>query len=270
MNERIGYQRSTGNTAQILKNWALIFIAAGIVGRSIIENRVIHVMDLTPDEQIAFMNSSSSNFALVTSSIILKVLSYCAVPLFLFLLVEGVNHTSSYRNYFLRVTALAVISEIPYDLAMYNRVFYWKEQNPVFGLVLGLIIVFFFKSYGNKGELKSVLLYLFVLFVAIMWIDMLRISDGLYMLILLTVLWLTRKNRRTQLYVSALVACFCVVLPASDTSNSIGSLVYLASPLAFLLVFRYNEEPGEGNRWINYAAYPVLLLSGWIVGRVVF
>lgn len=269
MNERIGYQRIRGNTAQNLKNWALVFLAAGIVGRTIIENRIIGVMDMTVDEQLAFMNSSSSNFALVTSSIILKIASYCAVPLLLFLLVEGVTYTSSYRNYFLRMAALAVVTEIPYDLAMYNRVFYWSDQNPVFGLLLGLLIIFFFKTYA-KGKIKSVLLYLFVLIMSVMWIDMLRISDGLFILILLTTLWITRKNRRMQLYVSALVACFCVVLPASDTNNSIGSLVYLASPLSFLFIFRYNEDPGEGNRWFYYAAYPVLLLSGWLVGRIVF
>lgn len=269
MNERIGYQKPSGNSSQVLKSWGLIFIAAGIIGRAIIENRVIHVMDMSHDELLAFMNASSSNFALVTSSMILKIASYCAVPLFLFLLVEGVTYTSSYRNYFLRIAGLALVTEIPYDLAIYDRAFYWKEQNPVFGLLLGLVIIFFFKTYA-KGKLKSVLLYVFVLFLSIMWIDMLHISDGLFILILLTTLWLTRKNRRTQLYVTALVACFCVVLPAADTDNSIGSLVYLASPLSFLLVFRYNDEPGEGIRWVNYAAYPALLLSGWIVGRVLF
>jgi hypothetical protein len=105
---------------------------------------------------------------------------------------------------------------------------------------------------------------------SILWIDMLRISDGVYMLILLTVLWLTRKSHKVQLYVTALVACFCVALPAADNGSTLGSMVYLASPLSFLMVFRYNEEPGEGNRWVNYVAYPVLLLCGWIVGKVLF
>ncbi len=268
MNERIEPRRVSGNSIQVLRNWALLFLAAGIVGQSIIQNRILNIMELNGEQLLEVMNSSKTNLALATSAIILQVVMYCALPLFLFMLIEGVTHTSSLRNYLLRVAGMALVSEIPYDLAMNGRAFDWADQNPVFGLLLGMVMIYFFKVYC-KGKLKSILITFFVVLVSILWIDMLRIADGLVIVIMTTVLWFTRKSRKVQLYVGALVMCFCVVLPSGDV-GTLGSLRYLAAPMSFLLIFRYNEEPGESGYIFNYAAYPVLLLCVWIAGMVLF
>lgn len=269
MNERITAQRPHGNSGQTLKNWALLFMAAGIIGRAVIENRIISSDASGLAQSLETMELNSGNIALVVSDLILRILNSCAIPLFLFLLVEGAMHTSNFGYYFLRIAGLALVSEIPYDLAMNNAVFYWKEQNPVFGLLFGLIMIYFFKTYA-KGKLKSVLLFIFVTLFSCIWMYILRIYDGMYIIIVTATLWMLRNHRRIQVYIGALVACLCVTLPDFREESITYAMFYMASPLAFLLVFRYNEEPGEGSRWMNYAAYPVLLLSAWIVGIVLF
>jgi hypothetical protein len=43
---------------------------------------------------------------------------------------------------------------------------------------------------------------------------------------------------------------------------------YLASaPVAFIMIHFYNGEPGEGNRYINYLAYPVILLATGLLAK---
>lgn len=269
MNERIAPQNTRGNSGQTLKNLGYLFLAAGIIGTAIIENKLIKGDASTLADSLQNMEASSETMAMVITGVILRVVSCCAIPLFLFLLVEGVMHTKSFGCYFLRIAVLALVSEVPYDLAMHGTPFFFNDQNPVFGLLFGLIMIYFYLVYC-KGKLKSALVYIFVTLICCLWVLIFRVSDGVYMVLLTTTLWITRNSRRMQLYIGALVASFCVTLFDFRAGNTIGSMVYLASPLSFLLVFRYNEEPGEGIRWVNYAAYPALLLSGWIVGRVLF
>ncbi len=269
MNERIAPQNPRGNSGQTLKNLGYLFITAGIIGTAIIENKLIKGDANSLADSLQNMEVSTETMTMVITGVILRLISCCAIPLFLFLLVEGVMHTKSFGRYFLRIAGLALVSEVPYDLVMHSTPFFFKDQNPVFGLVFGLIMIYFYRVYC-KGKLKSALVYLFVTLFCCLWVLIFMVSDGVYMVLLTTTLWITRNYRRMQLYIGALVASFCVALFDFRAGNTIGSLVYLASPLSFLLIFRYNEEQGDGIRWINYAAYPVLLFSIWIVGKVIF
>ena len=47
-----------------------------------------------------------------------------AFPLFAFMIVEGYTRTSNLRKYVKRLLLFAIISEIPFNLAMGSRVFY--------------------------------------------------------------------------------------------------------------------------------------------------
>ena len=64
-----------------------------------------------------------------------------AFPLYCFLLVQGFLYTRSKGKYALRLGILAVISEIPFDLAFQKTVFEFWNNNVFFSLFEGLLLI---------------------------------------------------------------------------------------------------------------------------------
>ena len=74
------------------------------------------------------------------------------MPVFAFLLVEGFQHTSSFKRYLLTMLGFAVVSEIPYDLAMSGSLWSLNSQNSLFTLSICLIMLYGLRLYsGRKG-----------------------------------------------------------------------------------------------------------------------
>lgn len=72
---------------------------------------------------------------------VLRYIGRIAFPLFAFLLVEGYLHTSNIKKYMVRLLIFALISEIPFDFALYSQPFYWGHQNIFWTLFLGLVVI---------------------------------------------------------------------------------------------------------------------------------
>ena len=120
--ERIRDTKSSGITAAALRTWGMVFLAMGIVATGILQNRLLRLGEVSPGQLLQAMQSSDSVMAFATLALVLRAVATCAVPIFALLLVEGARHTGSFRNYFLRVAGLALLSEIPYNLAISGRV----------------------------------------------------------------------------------------------------------------------------------------------------
>lgn len=50
-----------------------------------------------------------------------------AFPIFIFQIIEGVRHTDHPWRYLSRIAVLAVISEVPFDLALFGQWFTWDH-----------------------------------------------------------------------------------------------------------------------------------------------
>ncbi len=73
----------------------------------------------------------------------LRFIGRIAFPIFCFLLVEGVRHTKCHWRYALRLAIFAVLSEVPFDLALFGEVVTWKHQSVMLTLLLGMLPLWF-------------------------------------------------------------------------------------------------------------------------------
>ncbi len=64
-----------------------------------------------------------------------------AFPIFAFQISEGYLHTRDFRRYHRRIALFALLSEIPFDLMMFQTPFYPFHQNVMLTLWLGLLCI---------------------------------------------------------------------------------------------------------------------------------
>lgn len=254
--ERIPQKRPTGLSRGALRMWGMVFLLAGIASRSILQYRMLGLGVISGPELLALLDSNPDMMTVATTALVLQILETCALPIFTFLLVEGFLHTSDLPKYFLRVLAVAVASEIPFDLAVSGKLLDFSMQNPAFGMPLGLLLMLFFRTYPG-ASVKNVLIKVMISVAAVGWAAMLRVEYGACIVLVVLTQFLLWGKPLARNMIGATVAVLC----------GRGSLLMMASPMGFLAVHCYNEEKNtEENRLVNYLAYPVCLLVIAIAG----
>lgn len=252
------YQKPKGFSRQTLRFCGMLFLIAGMIGQAIIQNGILGLNQISVEQLMAALDNPD-NMGFATIAILLMVIQSCAIPVFSFLLVEGFQHTSSLKNYMIRVAGLAVLTELPYNFATTGKVIDLSSRNPVFGMLLCLVVLYLYRHYGEKG-FKNILIKALVTIMALLWVEMLDIADGAGCVIVVAGLWLLRNKSNFRV----LGGCLAMLLA------SVFSPFYLVAPLAFLAIHFYNGEPGEENKVVNYLAYPALLLAVGLVAKLAF
>ena len=254
--ERVKTAPKTGGmNRNLIRTWGLLFLALGVLGRSILQNRLLGLGQISGNQLMELMNGSDEVMIIATIALILQVLETCAVPIFCFLLVDGFQHTSDFKKYILRVAGVAVVSEIPYNLAMSGKFFDMSTRNPAFGLILALIALYFYKKYEEKNR-QNTMIKLMVTFAAIIWTAMLQIEMGICIVFIVAIVWRFRHNTLFQNLSGATASMIC----------SLVSPFFMAAPMGFLIVHFYNGEKGAESKVVNYLAYPVILLVSALIG----
>lgn len=166
-----------------------------------------------------------------------------AFPIFCFLIVEGFLHTHNVWRYASRLSLFALISEIPFDLALKGSWYYPQKQNVYFTLLIGLLVLIGLRFFETS---KRRLLHIFWPLVLIagmyaaFWIDTDYNYKGVF---LIAVLYLLRRERLQQ-------CVGCAVSVAWE----------MPAPIAALPIFLYNGTRGRQMKYFFYWFYPVHLL----------
>jgi hypothetical protein len=185
-----------------------------------------------------------------------------AFPLFCFALTEGLAHTHDRPRYALRLFLFALVSEIPFDLALNDgKVSFVADTNVMYTLFVCFMALWAGDSIrraegdrlpGWAGDVVTI-----ALLAAGAMVDIRLTSDYSWFGILLGgSLYLTRQHRLAQ------VACgtACTVLYCLINARWIE--MYALIGLALILF--YNGKRGRGMKCFFYAFYPghLLILAG--------
>lgn len=177
---------------------------------------------------------------------VMRGIGRCAFPIFCFMLVEGFRYTHSRKKYALRMLLFALLSEVPFDLGLYGRPFYWQHQNVIFTLLIGLLMMITWEKLGNAIHRAQFRVPLQILS-AFGWgllAYLLKTDYDFRGIALIFVFYLFRYTRLTQIIAGALVMFW--EWPAVLSSS-------------VLLLF-YNGKRGKGHKYFFYIFYPAHLL----------
>ncbi len=232
-----------GISGSMLKWIAVVSMAIDHMGAGFLESYVMNAWGGSP---IGTTFSGNWNEILAVDQII-RYIGRPAFPIFCFLLVQGFLHTSDVKKYAVRLGIFALISEIPFDLALHIRPFHWQNQNVFFTLLIGLLAVWFIQSRGN-----TLFARIAGLFLGAGLAEALHTDYGAFGIALIVLLYLLRDRKAMQ---CILGACCCAW--------------EITAPLAFVPIWFYNGERGRQHRWFFYWFYPVHLLVYSMIGMFV-
>lgn len=173
---------------------------------------------------------------------VLRMIGRLAFPIFCFLIVEGFLHTRNVKKYLLRLLVFSLISEIPFDLALYNTWFYPGYQNVYFTLLLGLLALAGIHRYRTCLWKQAL-----VVIAACGGAALLHSDYGAFGVFFIVLLYLLRDDQKSQTIFGCIAICWEV-----------------AAPLAFIPIRMYNGSRGKWNlKYFFYAFYPVHILVLW-------
>jgi len=248
-------KRKRGINARTLRLWGIVFLTAGIVGRGVVQTHMLGVAGDGTQDLLNILSTVPNAMSLATLSIALQAAETCAVPIFAMLLIEGMQNTSDFKAYFLRVLTLAVFSEIPFNLAFSAKFIDLKSRNAVWGILICMFMLYLWKNYDVKSK-KNALIKFLITVVALLWCEMLKVDYGAALVIIVAILWTFRNNTLFFNFAGAAAAMSCTLI----------SPFFLASPMGFLAVHSYNGDEDTNSHKYNYLLYPVLLIIGWAFG----
>ncbi|MBE6976457.1 MAG: hypothetical protein E7439_04590 [Ruminococcaceae bacterium] len=232
-------------TKKHLRVWGFFCVALGIVSQCLIRGGILKLRGMSSPELLELMERSPESMLWITISLALQALESCAIPIFAFLLVKGFCEAENVRKYFCRIVAVAVASEIPYNLAFSGVLLDPGSRNPAFALALGAGMLWLWRYFsGNNGFIKVA-----IALAAVLWCGMLGIVHGPFVIAMTAVIWFSQGKAY-----ATLLSCGAAALGAAL------SPFYLAAPLGVAAVHFYREE--EGNP-VSLLCYPLFLLAGF-------
>ncbi len=240
-------------TADGLKMFACIVMLIQTIGITVIEKGLIHLNQYTQESLNQAMSQDSRLMTLAGIGSIMQLIGGMAISVFAFLLVEGFRNTSDYKKYLITMIITALVSEIPYDLAIRGKVWDLSSQNAMITMCICLIMLKCMELFSDTSGFMGSMVKILIMIAAIVWVSIFRAEYGLCMVLLVTVFYVfdTRNVLKTVLG--------CII-----------SLMYVTGPIAFYGIWCYNGVRKDRiNKYVYYAFYPLHLLVLGVIAKFV-
>ncbi len=202
---------------------------------------------------IAFLTMIIDHTGLIfyPNSLIFRIIGRISFPIFCFFIVEGFSHTKNIRKYLGRILILALISEVIFDLLLFDKAICFDRQNTCFELLLGLFTIYIFDLLiKNKYKISPMVLLIFSIYLS----NILNLDYSYNGIILIFCFYLVNKLKLSKikriLYLSLSIIIFFTISIIS-TPN----ITYLGIFLSIPFILLYNGKLGYNNKFIQYLFY---------------
>lgn len=168
-----------------------------------------------------------------------------AFPIFAFFLVEGFFHTHNIVKYASRLAVFAILSEYPFDMALYGRFPYNNHQNVLFEMLCGLVMLSVLKLIRDRLAVSNLLrdiLYLCTLAAFSELSSILHLDYQYKGMILFFVLFILHEYKE-----------FSALAGAAAVSWE------KFAPISFVLIYFYDPDLKRRLRYFFYLFYPIHL-----------
>lgn len=179
-----------------------------------------------------------------------RLIGRLAFPIFVFLIVQGYQHTSNLRKYLMRLFIFALISEIPFDLMGTDQPFNMGHQNIFFTLFIGVAGLALFEYFERKNRTIEQFIPLIL---ALILAEALKVDYGWYGILFIFGVGIFRDQKIGQ-------TLFGVVM---------GSAQMITASLSFIPIWFYNGKRGRQNKWFFYLYYPGHLLIIYLIRQYI-
>lgn len=255
-------QEKRGISSAVLKNIAVVTMLIDHIGAVIVIRLLILMQNgmyeaVTSKEAYdAWLGQYNSLYRIYMA---MRIIGRFAFPIYCFLLVEGFQRTHDVKKYLGRMFLFALLSEVPFDLALSGTVWNAQYQNVFFTLFLGLLVITGLRwteqhFWGTQVWKKLICMGLdAVIILAGCALALLLKTDYSFKGVLaIVVLYLFRNSRKTQLCAGVIIFLLMDGLE-------------MIAALSFLIIWFYNGTRGKQKKYFFYFFYPVHLLVLWLI-----
>lgn len=181
----------------------------------------------------------------------MRIVGRLAFPIFAYLLVEGFIYTSDVKKYMLRLGVFALVSEIPFDLALFGTVIEFTHQNVFFTLFMGILMLYLMLKTPSRVRQVITIIAAFLIS------DYLCMDYGSWGLLMILGFYELRDKKIWKLVAVAVVNIFFMGY----------SQIYAA--FAMIPIAFHNGKLGPKMKMFFYTFYPVHLLILYLIRLVI-
>ncbi len=238
-------------TADACKLLAFMFLVLYSVGASLMERNMLHLSSVTSQELAATMLDTSG--IVVALSFIFRMLAHLIWPIYAFLAVQGFLYTTNLKNYLLRLTLLALVSEIPFDLTMTGHWFDLSTQSGIFSILLGLVGLEIAEVLAEKSRSNAPRFAMAI--GCTLWAYLLDAQMGVFVVPAMFLFFYLEDHELFRDLAIVAVCALMVLLTGLDAL-----FATMGAAMILLLLHWYNDRIPMISKWVWYIAYPVHLI----------
>lgn len=238
-----------------MKLLGTVLLTLYFFAQSVIQNGILDAPNRTAQELNELAQENYDAFMFMGMASVMLLAGAAALPIFSYLLVIGIENTSSIKRYILTVLAAALLTEIPYDWAVSGKPFNMGEQCFLWTILISLIMLSLMKTFSGKSA-AAVIINIMLICGGCIWAIFFKSKFGAGFVLMTAALYLLRKKNGASIFVGVII-----------------SLIYISAPLGFIPVALYSGERKHLDKKMSkygyYAFCPFIALCFALVANFI-